>query len=87
MALMDVGFSFIKIVKAINKIRLDTILNRLDQAINSVKDDIGGAQYEIGLGANFNVTPNSYIYADLERTNGGDVVENWRYNLGVRYVF
>lgn len=43
MALMDVGFSFIKIVKAINKIRLDTILNRLDQAINSVKDDIGGA--------------------------------------------
>lgn len=60
---------------------------RLGLAVNSVKDDIGGTWYEIGLGANFNITPSSYVYVDLERTNGGAVVENWRYNLGVRYVY
>lgn len=60
---------------------------RFEKAVNSVKDDIGGTWYEIGLGANFNMSPTSYIYVDLERTNGGAVVENWRYNLGFRKVF
>lgn len=60
---------------------------RFEKAVNSVKDDIGGTWYEIGLGANFNMSPTSYIYVDLERTNGGTVVENWRYNLGFRKVF
>ena len=60
---------------------------RFEKAVNSVKDDIGGTWYEIGLGANFNMSPTSYIYVDLERTNGGAVFENWRYNLGFRKVF
>ena len=60
---------------------------RLDNSVNSVRHDIGGTWYEWGIGANFNVMPNAYFHVDLERTNGGEVVEDWRYNLGVRYVF
>ena len=60
---------------------------RFGTGVNTVKDDIGGTWYELGLGANFNMSPTSYIYVDLERTNGGAVVENWRYNLGFRKVF
>ena len=59
----------------------------LGKAVNSIKDDIGGTWYEWGVGANFNLTPATYVYVDLERTNGGEVVENWRYNLGLRKVF
>ncbi len=60
---------------------------RLDNSVNSVRHDIGGTWYEWGIGANFNVMPNACFYVDLERTNGGEVVEDWRYNIGARYVF
>lgn len=54
---------------------------------STIKDDIGGTYYEIGVGANFNLTQNAYSYVDLERQNGGDVKENWRWNVGFRYVW
>ena len=54
---------------------------------STVKDDIGGTYYEIGVGANFNWTDNAYSYVDLEKQNGGDVKENWRWNVGFRYVW
>ena len=40
---------------------------------------------EYGLGANFNVTPNTYLWADLERTSGGTLDEDYRATFGVRY--
>lgn len=59
-----------------------------DSSVRStVKDDIGGTYYEIGVGANFNWTDNAYSYVDLEKQNGGDVKENWRWNVGFRYVW
>ena len=60
---------------------------RRGQSVNSVEADIGGAWVEFGLGANFNWTKNTYSYVDLERSNGGDVKENWRWNIGVRHTF
>ena len=54
---------------------------------STMKDDIGGTYYEIGVGANFNWTDNAYSYVDLEKQNGGDVKENWRWNVGFRYVW
>lgn len=53
----------------------------------TLKDDIGGTYYEFGVGANFNWTKNAYSYVDLEKQNGGDVKENWRWNVGFRYVW
>lgn len=42
---------------------------------------------EYGLGANFNVTPNTYLWADVERTSGGALDEDYRATLGVRYAW
>lgn len=59
-----------------------------DSSVKStLKDDIGGTYYEYGVGANFNWTKNAYSYVDLEKQNGGDVKENWRWNAGFRYVW
>lgn len=59
-----------------------------DSSVKStLKDDIGGTYYEYGVGANFNWTKNAYSYIDLEKQNGGDVKENWRWNVGFRYVW
>lgn len=59
-----------------------------DSSVKStLKDDIGGTYYEYGVGANFNWTKNAYSYVDLEKQDGGDVKENWRWNVGFRYVW
>lgn len=55
-----------------------------------------GAVYEIdgkdtwveyGLGANMNLTDSTYVWADVERTSGGVLDEDWRATVGVRYSF
>ena len=53
----------------------------------TLKDDLGGTWYEFGLGANFNLTDTTYVYIDLERTNTGKVVENYRWNIGLHHAF
>lgn len=52
-----------------------------------LKDDLGGTWYEFGIGANFNLTDATYTYVDLEKSTGGEVTENWRWNVGLRTVF
>ena len=42
---------------------------------------------EFGIGANFNINKSTYIYADIERTDGATLEEDWRGNVGVRYAF
>ncbi len=42
---------------------------------------------EFGIGANFNVNKNTYVYADIERTEGAAMDEDWRANVGVRFAF
>ena len=43
--------------------------------------------FEYAIGANFNVNKNTYVYADVERTSGANVDEDWRANVGVRFAF
>ncbi|RHJ32153.1 autotransporter outer membrane beta-barrel domain-containing protein [Sutterella sp. AM11-39] len=50
-------------------------------------DDLGGTWYEVGVGGNFNLTDRTYTYVDLEKNAGGEVKENWRWNVGIRHVF
>ena len=50
-------------------------------------DELGGTWYEMGLGANYNVTDSTYVYADFQYANGGEIDTPWRWNLGVRYSF
>ena len=56
-------------------------------ARNNVKDDIGGTWVERGVGDNFKLSDTAYTYVDVESTKSGEVVEDWRYNAGVRLVF
>ena len=42
---------------------------------------------EYGIGANFNVNKNTYVYADIERTEGAALEEDWRAHVGVRFAF
>ena len=42
---------------------------------------------QYGLGVNFNLTPATYFWADVERTSGGVLDEDWRATVGVRHAF
>ncbi|MBQ8417536.1 MAG: autotransporter outer membrane beta-barrel domain-containing protein [Phascolarctobacterium sp.] len=52
-----------------------------------LEQDLGGGWWEVGVGANINLSKATYIYADVEKTFGGEVDTNWQWNLGVRYSF
>ncbi len=52
-----------------------------------ISEDFGGGWWEVGVGANINLSKATYIYADVEKTFGGEVDTNWQWNLGVRYSF
>ncbi len=49
--------------------------------------DLGGGWVEFAVGANFNLTDQTYTYVDLEKTAGGEIQQNWRWNLGIRHVW
>ena len=61
----------------------ETVLNGKEY----LKEDLGGGWWEVGVGANINLSKATYIYADIEKTFGGEVDTNWQWNLGVRYSF
>lgn len=42
---------------------------------------------EYGLGANFNITDTTYVWADVERTAGSVLDTDWRATVGVRHSF
>lgn len=51
------------------------------------KQDGGDTWGEYGLGAQFNLTNNAYFWADVQRTEGAKVDEDWRASVGLRYAF
>lgn len=53
----------------------------------SMEQDLGGGWFEVGVGTNINLSKATYLYADVERTFGGEVDTPWQYNVGVRYSF
>lgn len=52
-----------------------------------LEQDLGGGWWEVGVGTNINLSKAAYIYADVEKTFGGEVDTDWQWNLGVRYSF
>ena len=42
---------------------------------------------EYGIGAKLNLTPTTYFWADVERTEGATLDEDWRATVGVRHAF
>lgn len=64
----------------------DTFVS-LNGISNSYSQDIGNTWYEIGLGTNFKLSDNSYLYADLIKTFGDDIRTPWQWNIGARWDF
>ncbi|MDO4937425.1 MAG: autotransporter outer membrane beta-barrel domain-containing protein [Sutterellaceae bacterium] len=55
--------------------------------VAKIESDGQDTWVEYGIGANFNLTKNAYIWADIERTSGATIEEEWRGTVGVRYAF
>lgn len=53
----------------------------------SYKMDGKDTWVEYGIGANFNINKSTYVWADVQRTSGATLDEDWRANVGVRYAF
>lgn len=53
--------------------------------MNSYSQDLSDTWFEAGLGFNYRTGDNSYIYADVVRTFGGDVETPWQWNIGMRW--
>lgn len=54
---------------------------------NSYHQDIGDTWCEAGIGFNYKTSANSYVYADVVKTFGGDVETPWQWNAGMRWTF
>ena len=52
-----------------------------------VEADGEDTYFEYAIGAQFNINKNTYVYADIERTEGAVMDEDWRANVGVRLAF
>lgn len=55
--------------------------------VNSYSQDIGDTWCEAGIGFNYKTSDNSYVYADVVKTFGGDVETPWQWNAGMRWSF
>lgn len=49
--------------------------------------DLGGTWFSYGVGAQFNTSKNINFYGVLERSNGSEYDEDYRYGVGMRYAF
>ena len=89
-----IGFSLGKDIKDGNVYARASYLYDFDgetkavlNGVETLEQDLGGGWWEVGVGANINLSKATYIYADIEKTFGGEVDTNWQWNLGVRYSF
>lgn len=64
----------------------DTYLS-LNGLTNSYHQDIGDTWCEAGIGFNYKTSENSYVYADVVKTFGGDVATPWQWSASMRWTF
>lgn len=56
------------------------------QAIR-VSEEMDGTWVEFSLGGDYRVSDNAFVYADLQRSAGGDIGLDWRANIGAKFVW
>ncbi len=54
---------------------------------NTLETDGSDTWVEFGLGGQWNINKATYVWADVERTEGATIEEDWRATVGVRYNF
>ena len=92
-----VGFSIGKDIKAGNIYARASYLYDFDgetevtmshSGISDVyEQDLGGGWFEVGLGANINLSDATHLYFDVVKTFGGNVETPWQWNAGIRWTF
>ena len=92
-----VGFSIGKDIKAGNIYARASYLYDFDgetevtmshSGISDVyEQDLGGGWFEVGLGANINLSDATDLYFDVEKTYDGDVATPWQWSVGMRWTF
>lgn len=76
-------------ISAVHDFGDDNVFSITDKYGKTYKDisNLKDSWYELSVCGNVKFNNNTYIYADLEKTFGGDIQTKWRYNFGVRYSF
>ncbi len=59
----------------------------LGNVVKKQEVNVGGTWFSYGIGTQFDMTDKLSVYGSLERADGGDYTENYRYNVGLRYVW
>lgn len=59
----------------------------VNHGFRTVELDGQDTWFEYAIGGNYKVGNNAYVYADVERSAGGDIDVDWRANIGARFVF
>ena len=65
----------------------DTTFRAVNEPEGRTGIDFGDTWYEAQIGGTAKLSKNSLIYADFERSFGGDVEEKWRVDAGLRFTF
>lgn len=65
----------------------DTTFRAVNEPEGRTSIDFGDTWYEAQIGGTAKLSNNSLIYADFERSFGGDVEEKWRVDAGLRFTF
>lgn len=55
--------------------------------LRTLKQDLGGGWWEVGIGTNLNLSDIAHFYFDIEKTFGGDIAIPWQWNAGIRWSF
>lgn len=58
-----------------------------DEGQLHLDEDYGDTWFAYGLGLTANLTKNSQLYADIEKSNSGTYHEKWCWDVGVRWTF
>lgn len=53
----------------------------------ALSEELGGGWVTYGIGAQFMMGNNAYVYGELERTSGGDIDNPYLFSAGVRLTF
>lgn len=59
----------------------------VNHGFRTVELDGQDTWFEYAIGGNYKVGNNAYVYADVERSAGGNIDVDWRANIGARFVF
>ncbi|WP_371378531.1 hypothetical protein [Sporomusa aerivorans] len=66
---------------------MTTAFSAVNEPTSSVSQDFGDTWWEFNIGGNRMIGKNTYLYADLTKTVGGDIDVKWKANAGLRWTF